>query len=92
VSRQYTVIVHNIATDGYPDMSNDDLVGRVAFIWDGAIVSGWPLHVDPADYSTPFSGVWESSEDHMGGSFEGVTEWVEFPEPFWSLRAQEPTG
>lgn len=36
-----SIIIHEIAEDGLPDM--DRLVGRVAFIFDGCIVSGWPL-------------------------------------------------
>jgi hypothetical protein len=73
-------IVHAIATDGYPDM--DALTGRVAFIFDGCIVSGGPLHVDPEDYSTPQSGDWEADSD-VGRTvrFGGVTHWVEFSRP-----------
>lgn len=37
MSTEITIMVHDIATDGLPDMEN--LIGRVAFIWDGAIVS-----------------------------------------------------
>jgi hypothetical protein len=35
------VKIHAVASDGLPDM--DRLVGRVAFIFDGCVVSGWPL-------------------------------------------------
>ena len=85
MSRTYEIEVRDVEHDGYPDMNNDDIIGRVAFIWDGEIVSGWPLHQDPEDYSTPFTGVWEAAEDRMGGGYSGVHQWVLFPVPFWSL-------
>jgi len=79
---KYEIIVHEIKTDGLPDM--DNLTGRVAFIWDGAICSGWPLYLD--DPSDPESLLWEASEDEMGRvKFHGVTHWVEFPKPVWKL-------
>lgn len=70
------LIVHEIAKDGLPDM--DKLVGRVAFIFDGCIVSGWPLNNDD---------LWEADSD-VGNvsSFSGVTHWVEFPTPVWELE------
>lgn len=36
-----TIIIHEIATDGLPDMER--LALRVAFLHDGCIISGWPL-------------------------------------------------
>lgn len=38
------IIIHEIATDGLPNMEKMTL--RVAFIFDGCIVSGWPLPKD----------------------------------------------
>jgi hypothetical protein len=82
---EITVKVHPIAEDGLPDM--EVLTGRVAFIFDGCIVSGWPLHVDPEDYSTAYSGQWEADTD-VGHNqpFEGVTHWIEFPAPVWDMK------
>jgi len=58
--------VHEIAKDGLPDM--DQLTGRVAFIFNGCIITGWPLHQlgYPVD-------VWEADDD-VGRSvrFTGV--------------------
>lgn len=74
------VTVHEIAGDGYPDM--DALTGRVAFIFDGCVVSGWPLHVVPTDHDTPYSGLWEADSDvGRPRPFDGVTHWIEFSEP-----------
>lgn len=75
-----TVTVHEIATYGLPDM--DALTGRVAFIFDGCIVSGWPLH-ELNEYGKPY---WEANSD-VGRmtKFGSVTHWVEFPDPVWEL-------
>lgn len=77
--QELTVKVHAIAEDGLPDMKN--LIGRVAFIWDGYVVSGWPISAEFA--SKP--GLWEPADDRFGGPVQGVTHWVEFPEPTWRL-------
>lgn len=77
--RELTVKVHSIEEDGLPNM--DELTGQVAFIWDGVIVSGWPI--DPNIIGE--AGWWEPSEDRFGGKVRGVTHWVEFPEPTWNL-------
>lgn len=86
-TKQVSIIVHSIAEDGLPDM--DKLTGKVAFIFDGCIVSGWPLG-EPPDYhypDTPYSGYWEANEDvGKGGEFAGVTHWVEFPQPLYELE------
>lgn len=86
MSEQLTVILHDVETDGLPDMENDDLTGRVAFIWDGCIVSGWPIGAE-------FGGIeggqqkWEPSEDRFGGPVVGVKQWLELPSPAWRLDA-----
>ena len=85
MSRTYEIEVHDVERDGYPDLDNDDTVGRVAFIWDGELMSGWPLNEVPGDYTTPHTGVWEASDDCMGSGYSGVRQWVLFPVPFWSL-------
>lgn len=82
MSKEYTVKVHTISEDGLPDM--EKLVGRVAFIWDGAICSGWPTEL--ADPSDPESMQWESSEDALGGlQLYGVKKWIELPVAGWEL-------
>ena len=74
------IIVHEIAKDGLPDM--DNLTGRVAFIFDGCIVSGWPLDDGES---------WEANSDvGRHGTFTGVTHWVEFPAPVWELPEAQP--
>lgn len=82
MSRDLTVRVHSIAEDGIPDMNDETLTGRIAFVFDGCIVTGSPLHTDPQDYSTPYSGYWEADTD-VGHTqkFAGVAHWVEFPVP-----------
>jgi hypothetical protein len=90
MSEQVMITIHPIAEDGYPDMN--ELVGRVAFIWDGNIVDGWPLHVDPQDHDSPFTGMWEAADDKLSSvqCFVGVTHWVEFPEPIWNYERRQP--
>lgn len=93
MSERVTVIVHEIATDGLPDP--DSLVGQVAFLFDGCIVSGWPLRLDDPDVRDaydrygwrPEEGIlWEANSDvGHGRPFGGVTHWVEFPEPLWQI-------
>jgi hypothetical protein len=74
-----TVRVHEIAVDGLPDMER--LVGQVAFIFDGAVVSGWPLN--NLALGLPH---WEADSD-VGHNqpFSGVTHWLEFPVPVQEL-------
>lgn len=85
------VIVHEIATDGLPNM--EELTGRVAFIFDGCIVSGWPLDVEEHSHIYDNYGwdgsegaLWEANSD-VGHTrpFGGVTHWIEFPEPLWEV-------
>ena len=78
-----TIIVHSIEDDGVPDNDDRALVGRTAFIWNGAVVSGWPLQ--RLGYT---ADVWEPSEDRFGGPVAGVTHWVELPVPAWRLEEQ----
>ncbi len=40
MSKEIVVKVHEITVDGLP---TNDMNGRVAFIFDGCIVTGWPL-------------------------------------------------
>ncbi|WNN95134.1 hypothetical protein SEA_MAGRITTE_183 [Microbacterium phage Magritte] len=89
---QLVVKVHEIATDGLPNMK--ELTGRVALIFDGCIVSGWPL--DPTEHADIYErhvwraedGVlWEANSD-VGNHrvFGSVTHWVEFPFPLNAFR------
>lgn len=71
--------VYTIAEHGLPDM--DKLVGRVAFIFDGCIVSGWPLRPDDGG-----KVLWEADEDvGRHGVFYGVEKYVVFDVPVWDL-------
>jgi hypothetical protein len=76
-----TIRLRSIAVDGLPDM--DALTGRVAFIFDGCVISGWPLP-DENDGTS----VWEGNSDVGHGTpMVGVTHWLEFPHPVWTLTA-----
>ena len=83
------VKVHAIATDGLPDM--DNLTGRVAFIFDGCIVSGWPLGPAEADGDEDEGVSWEADSD-VGylWPFYSVTHWIEFPRPLHEIEKDEP--
>lgn len=74
-----TVKLHSVADDGLPDM--DQLGGRVALVFDGCVVSGWPAGRD--DDGGP---LWEANTD-VGHNrpLHGVTHWLEFPVPVWEL-------
>lgn len=87
MSKQYTITVHTIAEDGLPPKDFDEagLVGRVAFVFDGAIYSGWPTNPGEED---PNDVVWEDSE--TGHTFTGVKKWIELPVPGWEL-SPDPT-
>lgn len=80
MSSAVQVMVHEIEADGLPDMTDDGLSGRVAFVFDGCVVSGWPLLRGPQDQ------LWEADTDvGRNGPFYGVTHWLEFPVPVWEL-------
>jgi hypothetical protein len=73
-ARKATILIHSIADENdLPDM--DLLTGKVAFIFDGCIVSGWPLDTRGPDGEW----LWEADSD-VGRTrpFGGVTHWVEF--------------
>lgn len=71
------MVVKTISIDGLPDMKK--LVGRVAFIFDGCIVSGWPLDMYPQDQ-------WEANDDvGRKGVFTGIEKYVVFDKPIWEL-------
>jgi hypothetical protein len=75
-----TVKLCTIAEDGLPDM--DALTGRVAFIFDGCVVSGWPLY---PKYSNDVED-WEADTDvGINGTFKGVKKYLIFDKPLWEL-------
>lgn len=88
-----TIAVHETAVDGLPDM--EKLVGRVAFIFDGCLVSGWPLTGEVAEEVRAQHGLseedgqmWEGNHDVANTKvFLNVTHWVELPQPAWELTA-----
>jgi len=81
VAKKIEVVLHEVAVDGLPDMDDRNMVGRVAFIFDGCVVSGHPLR-DDGDEGV----LWEADDDvGRGGLFAGVTHWLEFPAPVWGL-------
>jgi hypothetical protein len=78
--KEITVRVHEIAIDGIPNM--DTLTGRVALIFDGCIVSGWPL-----GRGKWHEGRWEANSDvGHGRPLSGVTHWLELPVPAHELE------
>ena len=88
---EYTIKVHEIAVDGLPDKEDRALLGRIAFIADGCVVSGWPI--SPGEYASvdkeigdlPY--VWEANSDVGHGRLHGsITHWIEFPVPGWEME------
>jgi hypothetical protein len=80
MSTAITVIVHDVEADGLPDMT--ELTGRVAFLTEGVVVSGWPLIRGPKERR------WEADPDVFGccpPPVAGVTTWLEFPVPVEEL-------
>jgi hypothetical protein len=81
--QESTIKIHKISEDGLPDMeaTNPSLTGRVALIFDGCVVSGYPLDQDR------HPGQWEGDTDvSYGRKFLDVTHWIEFPVPVWDLE------
>jgi hypothetical protein len=71
----------SIEKHGLPDM--EKLTGRVAFIWDGCIVSGWPLYPEHSHDK----GDWEGNDDvARPGKFRGVTTYIIFDKPMWDYE------
>jgi hypothetical protein len=89
--------VHEIAIDGLPDM--DKMLCRIAFLWDGNIVNGWPITrgsgILKEDEFKGWPYLWEADSDATShglaakneGSllFSGVTHWIEFPEQLFVI-------
>lgn len=87
MSEQVTVTIRSIAEDGLPDRRDESLTGRLAFLWDGYIVTGWPLYASE-DRQSAYTGTWEAADDKLSSvrAFANVTHWVEFPEPIWEYQ------
>jgi hypothetical protein len=82
---EVTIRIHSIKDDGMPDM--EALTGRVAFIFDGCVVSGWPLRTVPTRDNSAYTGAWEADSDvGRNVQFEDVTHWIEFPAPVWNYE------
>jgi hypothetical protein len=99
--QEVTIKVHRIAEDGLPDPATL-AAGRVAFIFTGRVLRGRPLHPDehPETYAqaraeTGPAGeprqLWEAEEEVAHRRwFDGVTHWIEFPEPVLRLEGRPP--
>lgn len=84
---EVAVTIHDVRKDGYPNMGT--LVGQVAFIFDGCLVSGWPLSEEGDDGLRP----WEANSDvGRHAAFYGVTKWVLFPKPIWEIEKTHAEG
>jgi len=83
MTQDITVTVHDIQDEGAPNPS--EYGPRMAFIFDGNIVSGWPLRELNED-GLPY---WEADSDvgRVGVKFDGVTHWIEFPDLPWRFAA-----
>lgn len=79
--------VFDIDIDGLPP--KDGLTGRLAFIHDGAIYSGWPLfelHLKYPENNHPIYSKydWEGSETGAV-VYSGVKKYIIFEKPIWKL-------
>lgn len=89
--REVTVRVHAVEEDGFPKREVID-EQRMAFVFDGAMISGWPSRLDPRPARTGV--LWEAHPDVSPRAsereFSGVTHWLEFPVPVGTLVQPEP--
>ena len=89
--REVTVQVHAVDEDGFPkrEVLDDQ---RMAFVFDGAMISGWPARRDPRPGKVGV--LWQAHPDAFNGEsgheFSGVTHWLEFPVPVGTLAQPEP--
>ena len=82
--------IKNIKKDGLPDMSK--LKGRVAFIYDGCIVTGWPLKGCKEDLGQFTEDMWEGNSDVGHNSiFKGIKYYVIFPIPLFEIEQGKHT-
>lgn len=68
--------VYDIKKDGMYDQNDESLSGRIAFIFDGCIVSGWVME----------NGNWEADSDvGRNGEFhkDAIHKYIIFDKPIW---------
>ena len=83
--RTIGVKVYEVVKDGLPDPADLTLVGRVAFVVGGCIISGTALqHVWEEHDGYP--SFWKVDTDLMPNEqLGGITHWLEFPVAVWEL-------
>jgi len=74
--------VYTISEDGLQP-AHDAKPGTLSFIFDGCIVSGWPLQDEEHPLVDP--DLWEGNSDVSLGKFHGVKKYVIFDKPLWEL-------
>ena len=80
------VKVYDVVEDGLPDPADLTLVGRVAFIDGGCIVSGKALQHVWEQHDSDYPSCWEVDTDLMPKKrLGGVTYWVKFPVAVWEV-------
>ena len=75
--------VYSITEDGIQH-AQDAKPGTLAFIFDGCILSGWPLK-NAEGYENASDSCWEGNSDVSFGKFTGVKKYVIFDKPLWEL-------
>ena len=85
MSKSMNIEIFNIEEDGLPNMGDPNMTGRVAFIWDGCIISGWPIGEEHGGINYG-EQLWEPAEDRFGGPVAGVKHWVLAPTPHWKIE------
>jgi hypothetical protein len=77
-----TCKVYDVKKDGLYDKNDESLNGRVAFIFDGCIVSGW--YLDEEDENDGL--LWEANDDvGRSNTFGGIEKYIIFDVPIWNL-------
>ncbi len=74
---EHKIKVYSVEDDGLPDM--DNLTGRVAFIFDGAIFSGSPLPEEDGGI------LWQNDEGPIS-QFYGIKHYVVFEKSLWEFE------
>jgi hypothetical protein len=87
--RKIEVKVYDVVQDGLPDPTDFSLIGRVAFIGGGGIISGTPVQVIWEMNDDDYPSIWQIDQDVTATKrIGGVTHWVEFPAATWELHLQ----
>ena len=75
--KEITCKVYDIKEDGLYDKNDESLNGRVAFIFDGCISSGW--YLDEEDENDGL--LWEANDDvGRSNTFGGIEKYIIFDE------------